>query len=68
MLDVNAFGREMMDRSGTLADDKLCNAFARVGDMLTKIGQPRAPKSLNDLSKEDLEIISQALQMIKHKD
>ena len=64
MLDINAFGREMMQISGSLTDDALCNAFARVGEMLTLIGQPRAPKKVSDMAKEDLEILAKAVSML----
>lgn len=64
MLDINAFGREMMQVSGSLSDDALCNAFARVGETLTQIGQPRAPKRVSDMSAEDLQILTKAVELL----
>ena len=60
MMDTSSFGRMMMQRSGELQDDALCNAFAKVGSMLVRLGQPR---SLADMSKEDLETLYKALEM-----
>ena len=67
MLDTNSFGRWMMLASGNLNDDTLCNAFARVGDTLTKLGQPRSPKRIADLSKEDQQVLATALYMLANK-
>lgn len=64
MLDISAFGREMMQVSGSLADDALCNAFARVGETLTLIGQPRAPKRVADMPADDLKIVAKAVEML----
>ena len=63
MMDTSSFGRMMMHRSGELQDDALCNAFAKVGSMLVRLGQPRSPRSLADMSKEDLETLYKALEM-----
>jgi hypothetical protein len=64
MLDTANFGRLMMARSGTLPDDALCNAFARVGNMLTQIGQPRAPRSISDMSAEDRAVLTKAVELL----
>lgn len=63
MMDAVALGRRMMERSADLADDALCNGFARVGNQLVRLGEPRAPRSIRDLPPEDRAIMDQAVQM-----
>lgn len=67
MFDIVTFGRRMMEHSVNLNDDALCNSFARVGDMLIRFGQPRAPKNLSDLSAADQMVIASAIELFGYR-
>jgi hypothetical protein len=64
-MDAMKLGREMMDASGDLQDDKQCCDWARIGQLLTQLGTPMMPKSINDLKAEDKEIVIDALTRIR---
>lgn len=64
-MNPQSFGRAMMAHSGNMPSDKDCNDFARVGNKLINIGEPGFPKTIYDLSSEDMEIISKALMIVK---
>jgi hypothetical protein len=60
-------GREMMDASGTLNDDRQCCDWARVGQILTQLGAPMMPATVNDLNPKDRQVVVDALRMLQSK-
>lgn len=64
-MDVAQLGREMMMRSGHLQDDKQCNDWARIGQLLTQLGTPRMPKTMHDLSHADRQVVLDAVRHLQ---
>lgn len=66
-MDHMELGREMMIASGDLQDDKQCCDWARLGQILTQLGAPRMPKSVNDLRLDDQRIIADAIKALQQR-
>lgn len=60
-------GREMMDASGSLTDDKQCCDWARVGQILTQLGTPMMPTTVNDLAQTDQQVVIDALRLLGNR-
>lgn len=60
-------GREMMIASGDLQDDKQCCDWARIGQILTQLGAPRMPKSINDMRSDDQSVIADAIKALQQR-
>lgn len=65
-MNVTQLGREMMTRSGDLQDDRQCNDWARVGQILTQLGTPRMPKSVRELSLADRQVVIDAIKALQN--
>ncbi len=63
-MDTTQLGREMMTKSIDLVDDKQCNDWARVGQMLTQLGTPRMPKTLRDMDPDDRQVVEDAIRSL----
>lgn len=66
-MDTAELGRKMMELSGDLADDRQCCDWARLGHMLTLLGTPKMPKTVNDLKPQDQQIVMHALRLLQAK-
>lgn len=66
-MDHMNLGREMMIASGDLQDDKQCCDWARIGQMLTQLGAPRMPKSINDMRPDDQRVIADAIKALQQR-
>lgn len=64
-MDATWLGREMMTKSIDLSDDKRCNDWARVGQMLTQLGTPRMPKTMRDMDPSDRRVVEDALRSLQ---
>lgn len=65
-MDAVQLGREMMTMSIDLVDDKQCNDWARVGQLLTQLGTPRMPKTVRDLSARDRKVMLDAIVALQN--
>ena len=66
-MDTMKLGREMMTVSGDLKDDtESCN-WARIGQILTQLGNPRMPRSVMDMTAKDRAIIADAIKSLQEK-
>jgi len=50
--ELSRMGRILMDKSVTVKDDALSNVLGRLGDELTRYGEPGGASSINDLVKK----------------
>lgn len=66
-MDAAQLGRTMMITSGDLPDDKQCNDWARIGQVLTQLGTPRMPKTMHDLSSADQQVVIDAIRYLQSK-
>jgi hypothetical protein len=66
-MNPQQLGRDMMTHAGDLSDDKQCCDWARVGQILTQLGTPRMPKTMQDLSATDRSIVVAALKFLQHR-
>jgi len=66
-MNPQQLGREMMTRSGDLNDDRQSCDWARIGQILTMLGTPKMPKSVQDLRAEDRKIVADAVRQLQPK-
>lgn len=66
-MDAAQLGREMMTRSIDLQDDRHCNDWARVGQILTMLGSPRMPKTIRDLKPRDRQVVLEAIRALQEQ-
>ena len=59
-------GRFMISNAPQLADDVTCNSWARVGQLLTGLGMPFAPK-LREFDAEDQAVVREAAGVMSGK-
>jgi hypothetical protein len=62
-----ALGRAMMEKAPTLKNDKKCNDWARVGELLTTLGSPFAPKSFGALPATERAIAKAAYEELEQQ-
>lgn len=60
-------GRRMMSTAGTLDDDAEFNSWAKLGSKLVSMGSVFSPKSIGDLSTEEQQVLSRALNRLKQQ-
>lgn len=59
-------GRFMIQNAPQLADDVTCNSWARVGQLLTGLGMPFAPK-LREFDAQDQQVVREAASVMSGK-
>jgi len=63
--ELARMGRILMDKSVTVKDDALSNVLGRLGDELTRYGEPGGASSIDELSKKVRLSKEQILKMMK---
>ena len=63
--ELARMGRILMDKSVTVKDDALSNVLGRLGDELTRYGEPGGTSSIDELSKKVRLSKEQILKMMK---
>jgi hypothetical protein len=69
MTNIEAFvklGRFMITHASQFVDDTRCNRWARVGQLLTEMGMPFAPK-LSELGSEQIATVREAASVMAGK-
>ena len=69
MTNIDAFvklGRFMITHASQFVDDTQCNRWARVGQLLTEMGMPFAPK-LSELGSEQIDTVREAAGVMMGK-
>jgi hypothetical protein len=65
MISNTELGRAMMFEAGNRANDKECNDWARVGNLINSIGTSKGPKNINLLSAADKAIVQTAFSALR---
>lgn len=66
-MNPETLGRAMMAQAGDIEDDRQCCDWARVGQILTQLGSPRMPRTVQQLAIKDRQIIAQAVKLLQSK-